>query len=107
MRTVRHFVLFWVLVGTWVIPPFHSWHIAHRVCVHEGCHRENPEGGAPSSHDAEHCPICQLAITPYTVETDPAVFATTTMCRDPVFAPRSQDVLSGKYILPFSCGPPV
>ena len=93
-------------LGLIVFPAAHLMSLgreARSVCASHAC---GHEPSAPARHDADHCPVCQLARVTFSaivpvVAPSPAAAITETL-RMPVLAP----VIRPACLLPFSCGPP-
>jgi len=97
------------VLGIIVFPALHEGHCG-RLCSTTGTSHAHHSGGSdervPADHDADHCPICQLAVTPLIVASTvlapiTAILISNTICL-PTELPSTQTFCD----LHFACGPP-
>jgi len=114
MRSGFNLLAAWLFViGVVVIPAAHKLELVaaeRNECDSCGCvhaHDEPDEHDAGRGHDADHCPICQLALIPLE-NTPPLSLPFVARVFEAVLSlPVILSVASPAYLIPYSCGPPV
>jgi len=105
-RTLNILALFLFVVGMVVAPAAHvaaSAASQHDGCCPGGCQDRPAE---PAKHDADHCPICQLAQTPFAVTVPVVAPVAVAVIAECVLLPASAPNCRADRALPFACGPP-
>ena len=97
------------VLGVIVSPALHKAHCGLLCATAETSHAHNSggsDGKAPDGHDSDHCPICQLAVTPLIVASIVPAPVTAISISETICLPADLPSVQTFCILHFARGPP-